>query len=386
MPGVLVAGSGSRRAVAHWIEVDPVLVLVVLAAILPGLLLRRVRAVAVGALVLLGLLAASAYPPDPLGVLLVMAGAILVPAVATSVRSNRPTRLLGREVGLAGGLLAAGLAGVLVGAAAAGWGPPLRALATEPHDEPLADATAWVAEHVPRQERLLVDDALWVEVVEQGRDPETVVPLSAVLAAGTGSGASPPFAWVVSTASVRDLAPTRPPLAATLTGAVPAASFGRGEGRVEVLSLPGPVPAEPAPAVEDLDGGAVPEDRSAAVAAGQQLLVNPAITTTENAAGALISGDVDERLLLLLATLAADHDLAVSDFPASADCPVDGPLCSVRIAEVDGRPAVRGAPALEGLVAVVAAQSPQFRPTVSFVRASPGRPPAIDLTLAVSAP
>ncbi len=381
----LGAGSGSRAVVAHWLDVDPVLVAAVLGATPLALLLRRVRAVAVGTLVLLGLLALAAYPPQALGVLLVAAGAILVPAVATSVHGNRPTRLAGREVGLAGGLLATGVAGVLVGAAASGWGPPLRLLMTAPQDTPMADATVWVAENVAGRDRLLVDDALWVEVLRQGRDPGTVAPLSAALDAAEGSAAAPPYAWVVSTAAVRDAAPTRPALAAVLTDAVPVASFGAGAALVEVLSLPAAAPDSPAPGGEDLDGGEVPEDRSVAVAAGQQLLANPAITTSEDAAGALISGGVDERMLLVLAILAADHDLTVSDFPGSDQCPADGPLCSVRITEVDGRPAVRGAPGVDRLVAVLGVQTARFRPTVSYV-AGAGQPPAVDLTLGVSAP
>ncbi len=382
---VLESGAGSRAAAAHWLEVDPVLVVALLGATPLALLLRRVRAVAVGTLVLLGLLALAAAPPRALGVLLVTAGAILVPAVATSVRGNRPTRLAGREVGLAGGLLALGVAGVLVGAAASGWAAPLRTLATAPQDAPLTDATAWVAENVPARDRLLVDDAAWVEVLRQGRDPGTVVPLSAALRAVDGSVAAPPYAWVVSTPAVRDVAPTRPALAAALADAVPVASFGTGTALVEVLSLPGAAPEGPAPGGEDLDGGAVPEDRSAAVAAGQELLANPAIATSEDAAGALISGGVDERMLLVLAILAADHDLTVAEFPVSDQCPADGPLCSVRLTEVDGRPAVRGSRGVDEVVAVLAVQTPEFRPTVSYVDGA-GRATAVDLTLTVGAP
>ena len=382
---VLESGAGSRAAAAHWLEVDPVLVVALLGATPLALLLRRVRAVAVGTLVLLGLLALAACPaPGPRGP--ARHGRCDPRPRGRDLRPRQPPDAPRRPRGRSRRWSARpGVAGVLVGAAASGWAAPLRTLATAPQDAPLTDATAWVAENVPARDRLLVDDAAWVEVLRQGRDPGTVVPLSAALRAVDGSVAAPPYAWVVSTPAVRDVAPTRPALAAALADAVPVASFGTGTALVEVLSLPGAAPEGPAPGGEDLDGGAVPEDRSAAVAAGQQLLANPAIATSEDAAGALISGGVDERMLLVLAILAADHDLTVAEFPVSDQCPADGPLCSVRLTEVDGQPAVRGSRGVDEVVAVLAVQTPEFRPTVSYVDGA-GRATAVDLTLTVGAP
>ncbi len=365
--GLLDPGSPTRGTAAHWFDVDPVLVVATLGATVLALALRRVRPLAVGTLVLLAVLAGTGYPAEALGALLLLSAAILVPSVATAVRRHRPTRLFGRDVRRSGGLAAAGGAGVLVGLAATTWAAALPGLLTGAPDRPLVDATAWVARAVPADARLLTDDAAWVELVGRSGAPGVVVPLTAARGASTGSAAGPPFAWVLSTEAVRRDLATRPELGAAVQGATTAASFGAGTGRVDVLRVPGPpepAAVAPDPPAEDPEQVPVVPDRSGAVAAGQALLANPAVSVSDTATGVLLSGQVDDRVLTLLAVLAADHRLAIDDFPATGS--TDGLVHAVRIAAVDGRPLLRGSDALGRLEAVLRAQPPRSRPTTSL--------------------
>ncbi len=93
------------------------------------------------------------------------------------------------------------------------------------------------------------------------------------------------------------------------------------------------------------------------------LLANPATTPGERAADVLGSGEVDPRLLSVLAALGAQYGIGVQDFPLADGEPREGPLA--RRALVDrlaGDPLVPGAPATERLVAWLQAQLPPFAP------------------------
>jgi hypothetical protein len=55
------------------------------------------------------------------------------------------------------------------------WWQRDRDLMTVDHDRPFRQAEAWIAGNVPHTARLLVDDALWVDLVERGYRPGQVV-------------------------------------------------------------------------------------------------------------------------------------------------------------------------------------------------------------------
>jgi hypothetical protein len=98
-----------------------------------------------------------------------------------------------------------------------------------------------------------------------------------------------------------------------------------------VASLPG----------SDLEVHAVtgPEasDLPARVSAGTDLLQNLGLTFVNGSSSALRSGQVDERVLVILAGLASQHSLTVALVPDSADAP-DALVRSLQIQRVDGHP------------------------------------------------
>jgi hypothetical protein len=114
---------------------------------------------------------------------------------------------------------------------------------------------------------------------------------------------------------------------------------------------------DPAPGIPT--GEALSRRRSLAAA----LLANPATRPGERAADVLGSGEVDPRLLSVLAALAAQYGIGVQDFPLAAGEPSEGPLARrVLVDHLAGDPLVPGAPATERLVAWLEAQLPPFAP------------------------
>jgi hypothetical protein len=78
-------------------------------------------------------------------------------------------------------------------------------------------------------------------------------------------------------------------------------------------------------------------DLPARVSAGTELLQNLGLTFVNGSSSALRSGQVDERVLVILAGLASQHSLTVALVPDPADAP-DGLLRTLQIQGVDGHP------------------------------------------------
>jgi hypothetical protein len=78
-------------------------------------------------------------------------------------------------------------------------------------------------------------------------------------------------------------------------------------------------------------------DLPARVSAGTELLQNLGLTFVNGSSSALRSGQVDERVLVILAGLASQHKLTVALVPDPADAP-DALLRTLQIQGVDGHP------------------------------------------------
>jgi hypothetical protein len=86
--------------------------------------------------------------------------------------------------------------------------------------------------------------------------------------------------------------------------------------------------------------GPAASDLPARESAGSELLQNLGLTFVNGSASALRSGQVDERVLVILAGLAAQHQLTLALVPDPADAP-DALLRTLQIQRVDGRPVTR---------------------------------------------
>jgi hypothetical protein len=102
---------------------------------------------------------------------------------------------------------------------------------------------AWIAANVPHQARLLVDDALWVDLVERGYPPGQVIWFYKLDTDRDIQGRYPrgwrEFDYLVSTATLRSFPDSLPQAHEAQRRSKVVASFGRGTQRVEIRKVQG---------------------------------------------------------------------------------------------------------------------------------------------------
>ena len=185
-------------------------------------------------------------------------------------------------------------------------------------DPALADLLSWADRELPVDARLRADPRVRARLLAAGAPEELMAPAGpddAVLAVAAG-GEEPD---------------------------------GRVVARFGDLAVVDPAPGVPTP--EQLD-------RRRALA--DALLANPTMSAPEDAAAVLRSGDVDMRLLSLLAALVARQGVQVATFPASQGA--EGPARSMLLGAVDGEPLGTGRPGTEALQTWLEAQLPPYAP------------------------
>lgn len=186
---VFAAHSAAHRLLDSWLAVDPWLLGAGVAAILPALLIRRVRGVALALVVAILVALRGGYLPEPFVIGLLPFCALLPPAVLDAVagRAGPSTRppLRNPETGgyrrfCSRGLLArravrSTLAGLAVAVFAvlvvpSWWRADAYAMRA---DQTKAERSAerWIEVHVPHRARLLIDDTMYVDLVRAGFAP-----------------------------------------------------------------------------------------------------------------------------------------------------------------------------------------------------------------------
>ena len=304
----------------------------------------------------------------PLGAVLLAAGAQLV--WAWHLEARLETRRQPHSASPAVSRLDAAVPAVFAAAAVAlalaipDWVLTHRDLAAAGAATPLTSAREWVADNLSGGERVIVDDAMWVDLVEDGLSPSWIAGYGAV-------GAGPDwrsYGYIVTTPALRDTA-VPPALARAVDSSLEIASVGEGEGRVEVRRID----ATSDPAGPNADRGAPNDTR---VTTGRALAANPGIEASPAAHSQLRAGEVDERLMSVLATLAGAHRLEIAAFVRLPGEDVAGtPARTVELARIDGRPIAAGDPAVVEVVAFLGNQLPEYRPhQVSVVGRTSGEP------------
>jgi hypothetical protein len=219
------------------------------------------------------------------------------------------------------------------------------------------EAAAWVASQVNGDAILACDPAMCSALLAQGVTAANMLVLRSAAADPLGSDV------VIATAAVRSQFGAR--LAGVYAPEV-IASFGSGDLRIDIRAV--------AP-----DGAAafqqsLAADLGARRAAGLQLLHNSRIGTLPGARAALLAGQVDSRLLITLAALAAAGPLRIETFGGAA--PGAGPGVPLRTAELaaNGPPAASAA-SLRNMLAFVRAQRPPYLAVrAGIVRDADGSP------------
>ncbi|MER5886868.1 glycosyltransferase family 39 protein [Streptomyces sp. NPDC001941] len=252
---ILDPGSGSNEVLRSWLYYDHVLPLGGLAGAALILLTLRwsvtARALAGPALAVVVLtvvaLRPSGYLPAmyviqalPFLALLLAGGAASV-AHAVFSRGEVAPRLLPARRALAAALALAAVAYV-----APRWYEGGRTALTADANSGYRAAAGWLATEVPdpARTRVLVDDALWLDLVHAGYRPGPGAIWFYKADLDPAVVKTLPHGWrdldyVVSTPTVRRDAPTLPTVRDTLEHSRPVATFGEGEDRIEIRRVAG---------------------------------------------------------------------------------------------------------------------------------------------------
>jgi hypothetical protein len=279
---------------------------------------------------------------------------------------------------VAGVALGAGVAGVVIGHAttssrvALASSPAAPAQAARPGQAPALGASAvtrgeaakWIAGQVAPSAVVACDPAMCAALQADG------LPATRLLVLGTAAADPLGSDLVVATAAVRNQFGAR--LGNVYAPAV-IASFGSGAGRIDIRAI--------APDGTAAYQSALAADRRGRISAGAQLLRNPRISVTAGARAALSAGDVDPRLLLLLAALAVEQPVRVGGFgDPSPGAGTAVPLRSAQLAPP--RSGAQAASSLRSMLSFIDAQRQPFRP----LRASQVGTSAVTVEYAVPSP
>jgi len=243
--------SQAHSLIAGWLHLDTWLLVAGALCIPVGLVVRRFRPVALAQVIALLDVVHGGYLPVPYVISLLPFGALLVAAAGSTLQglSGWPADNRPRAAGKAG--LTLGAAGALLVFIVPSWAAGLRPLMTQDQVAPTAQAEAWVEHHVPRSDRLLTDDTVWVDLVDHGFDQ----PLGVVWFYKLGyvnnldpsvrrtlGGGWRAFQYVVVTPSVRAAlagsgAAALPQVAHAVDHSVPAATFGSGVDEIVIRRI-----------------------------------------------------------------------------------------------------------------------------------------------------
>jgi hypothetical protein len=217
------------------------------------------------------------------------------------------------------------------------------------------DAAGWIVGQVSPGAIVACDPVMCSALQARG------FPAGSLLALGPSAGDPLGSAVVVATAAVRDQFGRR---LTSVYAPVVLASFGSGSALVQVL-------------VTAPDGAAAyrvaqQADLRARRAAGRQLVDNPRIACPAQVRSELLAGDVDARLLITLAALAAEHPVSILSFGDRG--PGASPGVPLRAAEVAGPAGPDGASYLSSSLAFLRAQhAPFLASTISTARLASGK-------------
>jgi hypothetical protein len=331
------------------------------AAIAAGVAALRVRWLSPLAVALLATVVAAAAAPDVRGSLVLVAlplGAVVLPAATEAA-----VTALGRRQELwpqARVVVAAGL-GI---AAVVAWMPTLDSV-REPvggsEQTAVDNARDWVFANLPSRPKLVVDDVMWARLVTSG------YPAEQLAEAGGVGPAHQPWPWTEARYVVgRDqaLIQTSDPVGEARTRASAVARFGGGADAItirRVVTTPDDVATDQ-------------RQRAELVAAGRALAANPRLELAPRAASLISAGQVDPRVVAVLAAMTGQHSVRIVDFPVVPGENASAQRRLVGVAAVDNQTVRAGTPAVTTLERWLQAQQPPYRPIVAEPRQLEGSP------------
>ncbi|MBK4347017.1 ArnT family glycosyltransferase [Lacisediminihabitans changchengi] len=319
------------RTFAIWTQLDPVFIVFGILAAIAGVFARRLRVFAVMTLALVAFMfRPGGYLPVPYVIMLLPFGALLIAGVTDSaVRAIRR-----RAAGRWRAIVWATAATLALAVAVPVWTVQLRGLFLADLDSPMRSAEQWVETNVAHDQRLIVDDSMWVDLERAGWARDNVVWYYKI-DTDPAVEAQSPQGWkdsdyIVATNSMRTGAGTSAEVTEAIANSTVVASFGQAEQAVQVRRI------EPeGMAAAKTDAAAAQQSRAET---GTQLAQNPALGTSVANKRLLTAGRVDDRITLALGSATAISSITVQNFPAVAG--ETGPLRQVLITAFGSRTAV----------------------------------------------
>jgi cellulose synthase/poly-beta-1,6-N-acetylglucosamine synthase-like glycosyltransferase len=181
--GGLFDSTSALSTIGQWRHFDPLLPVIGIAAAIAGGFIVRLRPiVAAFAIQLVTLLVHGGHPTPAYVITILPLTAVLVAAVVDWVAVHPVSEVVVerarhhaaavRPAMVGGGLL---LLILLAGTAVPAWGSSLHRQLTATPASAMGDAADWVAAHVNRGSRLVVDRTVWVDMVRAGFAPDHVI-------------------------------------------------------------------------------------------------------------------------------------------------------------------------------------------------------------------
>jgi Dolichyl-phosphate-mannose-protein mannosyltransferase len=294
-----------RHTVNEWLKLDPALPFLAVPIALAALFVKRLRPFAVGLVILIATILRPGYLPVPFVLSALPLTALLAAGIGEVAQhylfhTVRPRSVVVRRFRVPA--LAAGA--LIVSIAVSLWLPTYHGLMASNDDLSMRQTLKWIEQNVPKTDRLIVDDAFWVDLIRDGRNRHNVVWAYKVDTDDQVQGWAPKgwtdYDWVVATTNLRANMPPNGILADAVAHSQPAATFGSGRTRVEVLRVDNGAPTSKPPS-------------PAAPAFGGQLAAGLAATTDPDVLAVLQSATVDQRVLATLAVIAATEPVRVKD-------------------------------------------------------------------------
>jgi hypothetical protein len=253
---VLTPGSRAWNTVDTWLRLDSLLLLLGLLSVPVSLLRRRLRPLAGGLLLPVIMMLAGGYLPDAYVVALLPFAALLIAGVIDwswghtaadrSGLSADDTTLLVRARRQIVGVLTLCLAALLVSR----WRPGVASLLHGNRVAPAWAAERWPEANIDRRSRVVVDDSLWVDLVDHGFNPHLGVVWFYKLdfannldpsVAKALPGGWRDFEYIVSTPIIRSALDQLPtglqPVRQTLVSSDVIVQFGAGPTAVEIRRI-----------------------------------------------------------------------------------------------------------------------------------------------------
>lgn len=300
-------GSLKRHTVDEWLRLDPLLPLLAAPVALSALLIRRLRPYALGLLILVVMVLRPGYLPVPFVIAMLPLTALLAAGVGEDAlrwlrrAAWRPSRA--RTAAALATAFAAAIVATL-------WLPSHSTVLTADEDAPMRQAQQWITDNVPYHDRLIVDDAMWVDLVREGRDRHNVTWSYKVDTDEQVQSLAPEgwadYGWVVSTPSMRANTPEQGVLTDAMSHADPVATFGEGGRRVDVLRV----------GTGDSGSHGV---QPAVPGVGVQVAARLDPASDPEAAATLQTGVVDQRVVAALGVLTATQPVVLEQIPEVAE-------------------------------------------------------------------